>query len=141
MEIVSKQISVLHRLSEIYVNKKLKAYGLSQSQINALLFLAKNEDVNQNQIKEYLGLDKGTVSAMIKKLVANGFVQKLNHPNDKRSIFLRLSYKSSLLLKQLEDVNYNLTSGILQGFDSDEKKEVLSYLKRMQENVETLHTY
>jgi DNA-binding MarR family transcriptional regulator len=135
MKAISNQISVLYRLSQVYIAKKLSVYGLNHSQISTLLFIGQRESTNQHEIAKFLSLDKGSVSSMIKKLLVNGFITKRYNPDDKRAAVINLSYKSSLLLDQLKETDQQLTRRLLKGFNGDEKKIVKNLLERMKENV------
>jgi len=140
MDVINNQISILYRLSQTYLSKKLKVYGLSHSQIATILYLASHEDVQQNHIVEHLSLDKGSVSSMIKKMVSNGYVKKLTSPTDKRATLLMLTYKSDLMLNQISEANQNLANNLLDGFDRSEKKVISEYLQRMQHNAELIES-
>jgi DNA-binding MarR family transcriptional regulator len=140
MNMINKQISVLYRLSQTYISKKLKTYQLSHSQIVALLFISKNSNVSQRMICDDQGLDKGSVSSMITKLIGKGFISRRRNPYDRRGFVLELTYKSTLLLSQVEDASNRLSSGILEGFDTQEREAIYEYLSRMKDNIELLGT-
>jgi DNA-binding MarR family transcriptional regulator len=136
MDPINNQISILYRLSQSYISKKLKVYKLNHSQIATLLFISDKEKVNQQDICRHLALDKGSVSSMVKKLEHNGFLKKVNMELDRRKFYLELTYKSKLILDQINEANHKLVAGILDGFTPDERSEISYYLERMKDNVE-----
>lgn len=139
MDTISKQISVVYRLSQMFIAHKMRAYGLNQTQIASILFIAERDSVQQHEIAEYFALDKGTVSNMIKKLKSNGFINKQADPYDKRASVIRLTYKSTLLLGHIKEANIELRNGLFRGFTDADIKTILKSLDRMKDNIEEIH--
>ncbi|WP_457033144.1 MarR family winged helix-turn-helix transcriptional regulator [Kitasatospora sp. P5_F3] len=69
----------------------LKDLGLTYPQYLVMLVLWEHGDLPVKQIGEYLRLDSGTLSPLLKRLEATGYVQRTRSAEDERSVTIRLT--------------------------------------------------
>jgi DNA-binding MarR family transcriptional regulator len=82
-------------------SKKIqKEYGISIPQLMCLDYLGGMDEykTTQGNIAKYLNLNSSTMSGIIDRLEAKGFVARLPNPTDKRTIFISLTSKGGKLL-------------------------------------------
>jgi MarR family transcriptional regulator, organic hydroperoxide resistance regulator len=70
---------------------RLDAMGLTYPQYLALLVLWEKDDQTLKQIGEHLRLDSGTLTPLLKRLEAAGFVRRMRDPDDERHVRVRLT--------------------------------------------------
>jgi MarR family transcriptional regulator, organic hydroperoxide resistance regulator len=75
----------------------LKDLGLTYPQYLVMLVLWEHGDLPVKQIGEYLRLDSGTLSPLLKRLEATGYVQRVRSTEDERSVTIRLTEAGSAL--------------------------------------------
>lgn len=66
-------------------------YGLSPSELRALFWIAEQASVTPKQLAEHMELTTGAITAISTRLVNLGWLERLAHPNDRRSLYLELT--------------------------------------------------
>jgi DNA-binding MarR family transcriptional regulator len=83
----------------------LEPLGLTYPQYLALLVLWQNErSVSVKELGEELMLDSGTLSPLLKRMVAAGLVVKERSPADERSVLVRLTPQGLALRERASGV-------------------------------------
>ena len=87
------------------IKKALDAFHISHAQFVILAitlwFESKHQAVSQRLIISQSKLDKMTVSQSLKKLVADGYIQRSEHKEDTRAKMVCLTQKGKKLASQL----------------------------------------
>lgn len=87
------------------IKKALEPFDVSHAQfviMALLLWLEEHKyDTNQIMISNWSKLDKMTVSKSLKKLVTQGFVNRIEHKTDTRAKSVTLTEKGKTLIHQL----------------------------------------
>ena len=78
-----------------------KQFGVSGSELRALARVAEAGSVTPKELAESLGMTTGAVTAISTRLVAAGLMCRVDHPNDRRSIFLKLTPPADEVLEQI----------------------------------------
>ncbi|THF75936.1 MarR family winged helix-turn-helix transcriptional regulator [Cohnella fermenti] len=69
----------------------LKDLNLTYTQYITLLALWERDDISVKELGERLYLDSGTLTPLLKKLEAAGYVKRVRDPNDERSVRILLT--------------------------------------------------
>jgi DNA-binding MarR family transcriptional regulator len=85
-------------------------------------------------IAEIVGKDKSTITALVKKLMTLGYVQKVKSEKDKRITYIELTEKSYEIQNKFHRISNKLNEKAYQGFTEEEKLVFLKLLKRMNNN-------
>lgn len=109
---LSKQFTKLYR-------PVLEPYSLTYTQYVALLVLWEKSDLSVQSLGTRLGLDSGTLTPMLKRMEANGYITRNRHPEDDRKVVIAVTEKAvsikseviekvsaCLQLLQLEEKDY-----------------------------------
>ena len=75
--------------------------GLTYPQYLVLVTLLERPSMTSGELARALKLDAGTLTPMLKRLVAAGFIERLRRPEDERVIDNRLSEKGLALQEDL----------------------------------------
>jgi DNA-binding MarR family transcriptional regulator len=67
------------------------ALGIGTTDLRALLFIATSGGATPKQTGDFLELTSGSVTNLIDRMVAAGFVERSPHPGDRRSLVLELA--------------------------------------------------
>jgi DNA-binding MarR family transcriptional regulator len=65
--------------------------GLSPSELRALFRVAAEESVTPKQLAAYLDMTTAAVTFISRRLVESGLMHRVDHPNDRRSLYLELT--------------------------------------------------
>ncbi|ASY62049.1 Organic hydroperoxide resistance transcriptional regulator [Sinorhizobium sojae CCBAU 05684] len=88
--------SAAHAFNRAY-KPLLDRFGLTYPQYLVLLALWQQDDMTVKRIGEELGLDSGTLSPLLKRLEAAGYVRRLRDPADERQVIVGLTEKGRAL--------------------------------------------
>ena len=90
-------------LTGIY-NRKLKKLDLTYTQYIVMMYFSQKGSSNLKELSRTLMLDSSTLTPIIKKLEAKGFVQKKRSEKDERNLLLRLTPKGEQLKEESLDI-------------------------------------
>jgi DNA-binding MarR family transcriptional regulator len=65
--------------------------GVSATELRALFRVARSVSMTPKQLAEYLGLTTGAITAIARRLVDAGLLHRVDHPDDRRSLYLELT--------------------------------------------------
>ena len=65
--------------------------GLSATELRALFHVAQVVSITPKDLAAYLGMTTGAVTAISRRLVEVDLLQRVDHPADRRSLYLELS--------------------------------------------------
>jgi Transcriptional regulators len=82
--LVGKWISPLYRYRKAFMAKKLENYGAAGGLFMILLTISFNDGINQEQISDYLKIDKATTAKAVKRLECEQYVRREIDADDKR---------------------------------------------------------
>ena len=75
-------LSVIVRHSNAFLLRKLQKYGVGCAEHGILMYLAKNNGVNQESIAKFYKLDKGAVAKTLGKLEDKVYIiRRINEDN------------------------------------------------------------
>jgi DNA-binding MarR family transcriptional regulator len=114
--------------------ERLSEYNLTPEQAVALTYLFKKDGINQLQLGEMIQKDRTTISGILNKLEASGYIRKGVNPSDKRSSLIYVTEKAlkikDALLEQAVEVNKFLTKDL-----TDQEREwLIAFLKKIRNN-------
>lgn len=85
-------------------------------------------------LAERIRRDKSTITALVRKLEAGGFIRKEKDLDDARITRVWLTDKSMALRSDFELISYELITKAYGGFNEKESEECYTYLTRILDN-------
>jgi DNA-binding MarR family transcriptional regulator len=82
----------------------LEKLGLTYPQYLAMLVLWENDDVTVKDIAARLNLDSATVTPLLKRLEAQGYLERMRGVEDERLVYIRLTRTGAALKRTARDV-------------------------------------
>ncbi len=116
-------------------NRRAQALGLTQTQWQALCVLSHNEGINQAALAELLEVQPITLGRLIDRLEATGWVERRDHPTDRRAITLFLTAKAEPILNEMWKLAEETRDIALRGVSESDREQVMSILERVKENL------
>lgn len=117
------------QLKEQHLDTLIPSHG------NILTVLYENgPQMPLNEIAKRIGRDKSTVTALVNKLTALGYVEKVAGQQDRRVTFVRLTPQGLGLQRKFDLISAQVHETAYRGFSPEEKEQFLSLLKRMNQN-------
>jgi DNA-binding MarR family transcriptional regulator len=108
--------------------------GLAPSHGAILSTLFDRGPVRMQELASRIDRDKSTVTALVRKLVEHGHVQKVADPEDNRAAIVRLTARGEALRPDFDDISERLISVAFRGFERQEKESLIRSLEKMLES-------
>lgn len=116
-------------------DERARALGLSRAQWSVLAHLARCEGCTQAVLAEVLDLQPITLTRLLDRLQAAGWVERRPHPEDRRARQLFLTAKAHPLLEQLRELGLQTRERAQAGLSAAEREQLLDLLERVRANL------
>jgi len=116
--------------------EQLKQLNLSFSHLRTLRLLAPDRVMTMKDLAEELQITPPSVTALTRRLVQAGLVERGAHAEDSRVVLLSLTDAGRTLHQQLSQEHMERMASLLQGLSPDEQAQFLNLLERA---VDALH--
>lgn len=141
MNDVGYLINKAARLTKWELNNRLGDVGLTSPQFAVLREILCNEskgdkkaDLTPATIAERVYADRPTISGIIQRLTDQGWVQRVENPNDRRSKIIVLTDKSIALMGTLDSLSSETMKIGLKDFSEEEIADLRKYLLKVINN-------
>jgi DNA-binding MarR family transcriptional regulator len=135
--IVSLISRIRYRANRLLV-RELRARGindLAPSHGDIISILFEVTTTSMTALAERINRDKSTVTALVKKLKALGYVETLDDPRDHRVTLVRLTEKGGDLEEQFDEISHILLETVYTGLSQREKEVIVAGLERIDRNL------
>lgn len=89
--------------------KELAQFNITPPQSSILWILSKTKDVSQTEIVRALMLDKANVSALVRKLKEEGYIDVRSADNDGRKSILSLTSSGKEMVKKIDKIDKKIS--------------------------------
>ena len=119
----------------------LERHGLTQLEVDILLFLANNPayDTARDSV-EKRHLAKSHVSVGVDALAARGMLDRRKREGNRKTIHLCLTAAAAPVVEEGRAVQQQYAGMLLQGFSGEERRELFRLLDKVSENVDRVLT-
>ena len=121
--------------------KKIENLPLNNTQIMTLMVLSDEEPVCMNQLGKLIGMDKGSFTQVIDKLVKKHYTKRERDPEDRRSVKVMLTEKGLEFTDRIKKQTYEELKNIFSVLEKDELdlfiesfKNIDKIIKKIEEN-------
>lgn len=115
----------------------LERHGLTQLEVDILLFLANNPAYDTaRDIVEKRHLAKSHVSVGVDALAARGLLERRKREGNRKTIHLRLTAAAAPVVEEGRAVQQQYAGMLLQGFSEEERRELFRLLDKVSGNVD-----
>ena len=131
-------IAKIHQITNRMFTQMLKDYGLEEvnpGQGRILFALWQEDDIPIRELSRKTQLTKSTLTTMLKRLEAAGFLTRNSDEDDERITKVKLSVKSKNLQKKFVEVSKMMTEVFYGTFTEEEIDRFEGYLRRILDNL------
>lgn len=132
---IGKWISILYRYGQNYVGKKLERYNIGSGQYIILLTLFRNGGINQEDLSDYLKINKGCIAKSIKKLEDEGYIERSINLDDRRAYKVFLTQKGMDIIPSVQEALRSWEDIIISDLSDNEKQMIENLLSKMAEKA------
>ncbi|UFS61665.1 MarR family transcriptional regulator [Sulfurimonas sp. HSL-3221] len=119
------------------MNERLKPYGITAEQRAILLALCREGAMTQAQLCELTSMEPSNLSTTLKRLIAKGYVEKTEHPDEPRAYLVHATQKSRTIEQELIGLSSAVEGGLLHGIDDEALQSLYDTLSKMDANLST----
>lgn len=109
--------------------------GLTPAQWQTLAHLRRNEGINQGALAQILEVQPITLSRLIDRLEAAGWVERRPDPDDRRAVRLFLTDAAQPILERIRAVALETVAGAMVGIPDAEQERIIDMLLTVRENL------
>ena len=132
---IPRWISLLYRYGQMYIGEHLKAYDIGKGQHIFLNALYKEDGLSQEELADYLKIDKSTTAKALKKLELQGYITRTVSEKDKRCNEVHLTEKALLIKEDVRKVLTDWRERLTHGLSEEEKQLAITILEKMGNNA------
>lgn len=132
-------IAKIHQLAGRIFAKKLKDYAveINPSQGRILFALWQKDAVSIGELAQKTALEKSTLTPMLDRLEAGGYLKRVPSPGDRRKILICLTDKNAAVQKAHQEVSEAMNGLFYRGFSDAEIKRFETDLARILTNLQS----
>jgi DNA-binding MarR family transcriptional regulator len=139
---LSEAILHLRRAERVQADRTLAASGLSSMDLTALRYLVQGyrdgRDLSPKDLISMLDSSSATVTNVIERLVQRGYLQRVDHPTDRRAHFLK---PTETAVHRVDDAylgHHSAIVGVIDDLPFDEAAVAASVLERIAASLDDL---
>lgn len=124
-----------HRLIVAELEKR-RIRGIGPSHGNILNALYEHGGpLRMSELGLTIKRDKSTITALVNKLIDNGYVEKLKDPEDGRASLIRLTPKGEAFKSHFDEISRVLIERVFANMSSSEQETLIRLLTKTAENL------
>ena len=114
-----------------------EAAGLTATELRAIFHVAKVVSITPKDLATYLGMTTGAVTAIARKLVESDLLHRIDHPADRRSLYLELSPHGHEVMSEIHGDFKGMLADSTGGLTPDELEAFTAALRSVSDEVRT----
>ena len=127
-------VSIIRRCELSYVRAEMEKYGLIHLE-GRLIRILKDKSCSQEEMAEYLNLDKGRIAKNLASLEEKGLICRRINENDRRQKFVSLTEKGTEIYEHIRDIYRSWDEICYTGFSQEEQQIHQDHIKRIAANA------
>lgn len=118
------------------MDRELAPLGLGRSTFAFMATLYRSDAMRQEELTRELGINKGTTTRAVNRLVALGYVRREADPTDRRACRVVLTDKAMAIRSEFFRILDRGVEVLARDFTEAQRRGALKLLKRMGANME-----
>lgn len=123
------------RTVELKTTEVIRQSGLTVSQFGILDILYCLGEMSINQIKQKFLATSGNLTVILKNMERDGYIQRITCPNDRRSFRFSITDLGRKKIEEVLPKHRELIEEFYSIFDSKEKEQLISLLKKFKQQA------
>lgn len=135
LTIEERVIIALRRITravDIHSDFLQRNFGLTGPQLTTLRVISRLQPVSAGELAKSANFNRGTLTGILDRLEANGFISRNRYAPDRRSVILKLTAAGKRILAE---VPYLLRDRFLQELNQMTEQEQAAFLKTLEQTA------
>lgn len=118
-------------------NRELIAldHGVSASELSALFHIAEVASTTPKELAQYLKMTTGAITAISGRLVSANLIHRVDHPTDRRSLYLRLTPQGHDVMAQIHSEFRAMIAASTAGLTTEQLADFEVSLRTVSEQI------
>ena len=125
------QFAKAYQLSSRFLTQKVSELNLTSVQAMVLGFLTEEDQISSSELGKRAELDSATLTGILDRLEAAGFLERKSNPDDRRSIHIHLTPKGRALGRETTKLLIAANREFLQTLNEKQIKELFSIIQTL----------
>ena len=125
------QFAKAYQLSSRFLTQKVSELNLTSVQAMVLGFLTEEDQISSSELGKRAELDSATLTGILDRLEAAGFLERKSNPDDRRSIHIHLTPKGKALGRETTELLITANREFLQMLNEKQIKELFSIIQTL----------
>jgi len=130
-------ISDIARFRRIIFDQHAADYGLTHVQVMLLNQLHKEDGLTQKDLSERMDIGTVTISGLVDRLEAKGYVERRPDPKDRRAKRVWLTDRVGELWKKIAESMHQMNEATFAGVGEEEIDQLVQTLRKARKNLRT----
>lgn len=132
---IGRCISILDRLMKMYYDRELSDHEIGWGQQFYVEYLYDHPGASAQDMVQCIRVDKGTLTKVIKKLTAIGYVRAVEDEKDKRIRHLYLTDRAVPAARRIKEIHGSFYESLCTGISREDILLTEQTLEQMMENL------
>jgi len=130
------QLAKTNQAAGRFLGHKVAPLNLTPAQAMVLGFLAEEDQVTSTELGKRTELDSATLTGIIDRLEAAGLIDRMNHPDDRRSILVCLTNKGKGVSGERERLVFEANQEFLAVITEAEKETLFHIIGKLRQQAQ-----
>jgi DNA-binding MarR family transcriptional regulator len=132
---ITRTMERLEKIKRRFMDEKLKDYKIKGSMFLFILFLNRNPGASQEELVEFIGIDKSGIARKCKRLEDLGYIYREQSEENRRQYKLYLTSSGRDVLPIIREGLSVWSDDIMIGINESEQKKIKLFLEIMLDNA------
>ena len=131
---------LLHRAGQCadsLFEAQVKDSNLTPRQLAVLIAVARSEGPNQTELVERTGIDRSTLSDVVRRLQGRRLLQRRRTKEDARAFSVRLTDEGRRALRKVEPIARRIDERVLAALTNQQRRQLVAALQKIVGSVRT----
>lgn len=129
------QLAKINQLANRFLSQKVSELNITSVQAMVLGFLAEEDQITSSELGKRTELDSATLTGILDRLEAAGFIERKGNPDDRRSIHIHLNVKGKTMGREATRMIATANNEFLQVLTETQKRDFHGIIQKLR-----LHT-
>lgn len=122
-------------VGKLFDQRAKHVLSLTCAQCRVLAYLAHNDGINQATLADLLDVTPIAIARLLDRMADGGWIERSDHPTDRRAHQLRLTAKAYATLDAAHHVGDGVRDEALAGLSEDEVVQLMRLLRKVRSNL------
>lgn len=134
---IYRQLLWLQRSFRKLVHRQAQQNGIQPEQMKVLLAIEQNPGCTQKQMAQWLQVPPASLTNVVRRMQRLGWIKRVLDPKDRLGIHFSLTETGAQESARCKEILGQVERQMLSDFRRDEYVDLMDYISRMDENLES----